>query len=92
MVFWDVHDADKAIGIELRDERYARLVIEVADPEAEIRRITQAAAGGHADQCPDRSAATHPNARPPQRTTPGQSSGEPGRCRHVPCELTSPYW
>jgi hypothetical protein len=47
LVFWDVHDADKAIGIELRDERYARLVIEVADPEAEIRRITQAAAGGH---------------------------------------------
>jgi hypothetical protein len=47
LVFWDVHDADKAIGIELRDERYARLVIEVADPEAAIRRITQAAAGGH---------------------------------------------
>ena len=46
-MFWDVHDADKAIGIELRDERYARLVIEVADPEAEIRRITQATTGGH---------------------------------------------
>jgi hypothetical protein len=42
LVFWDVHDPDKAIGIELRDERYARLVIEVADPEAEIRRIAQA--------------------------------------------------
>jgi len=41
LVFWDVHDPDKAIGIELRDERYARLVIEVADPEAEIRRISQ---------------------------------------------------
>ena len=41
-VFWDVHDPDKAIGIELRDERYARLVIEVADPEAEINRIAQA--------------------------------------------------
>ncbi len=41
LVFWDVHDPDKAIGIELRDERYARLVIEVADPEAEIRRIDQ---------------------------------------------------
>jgi len=32
LVFWDVHDPDKAVGIELRDERYARLVIEVADP------------------------------------------------------------
>jgi len=42
LVFWDVHDPDKAIGIELRDERYARLVIEVADPDAEINRIAQA--------------------------------------------------
>ena len=45
LVFWDVHDADKAIGIDLRDERCARLVIEVADPGAEISRITAAAAG-----------------------------------------------
>jgi len=45
LVFWDVHDADNAIGIDLRDERYARLVVEVADPEAEISRITAAAAG-----------------------------------------------
>jgi hypothetical protein len=43
-MFWDIHDADKAIGIELRDEHYARLVIKVAGPETEIRRITQAAA------------------------------------------------
>jgi hypothetical protein len=43
LVFCDAHDPDKAIGIELRDERYARLVIEVADPEAEIRQIAQAA-------------------------------------------------
>jgi hypothetical protein len=45
LVFWDVHDPDKAIGIDLRAERYARLVIEVADPEAEISRIMAAAAG-----------------------------------------------
>lgn len=31
-VFWDVHDGRKAIVIELADERYARLVIEVDDP------------------------------------------------------------
>ena len=31
-VFWDVHDPDKTIVIRLRDERYARLVIEVDDP------------------------------------------------------------
>ena len=42
LVFWDVHDPDKAIGIELRDEHYARLVIEVADPDGEICRIARA--------------------------------------------------
>jgi hypothetical protein len=45
LVFWDVHDPDKAIGIDLRDERYARLVIEVSDPKDEISRIMAAAAG-----------------------------------------------
>jgi hypothetical protein len=44
-VFWDVHDPDKAIGIDLRDERYARLVIEVSDPKDEISRIMAAVAG-----------------------------------------------
>ncbi len=41
-VFWDVHDAEKAIGIDLRGERYARLVLEVEDPEGEIAAIRQA--------------------------------------------------
>jgi len=45
MVFWDVHDPEKAIGIELGDERYGRLVLEVEDPEAEIARIEQAISG-----------------------------------------------
>src|SRR5215210_6735269 len=31
-VFWDVHDPEKTVVIHLRDERYARLVIEVEDP------------------------------------------------------------
>lgn len=43
-VFWDVHHAENAIGIELRDERYSRLVLEVEDPETDIARIEQAAA------------------------------------------------
>jgi hypothetical protein len=38
-VFWDVHDQKKAIVIDLRDEHFAKLVIEVADPEASIREI-----------------------------------------------------
>ena len=45
MVFWDVHDPEKAIGIELRDERYGRLVLEVENPEAEIARIEQVISG-----------------------------------------------
>lgn len=39
VVFWDVHHADKAIAIHLRDERYDRLVIEVDDPAATIAAI-----------------------------------------------------
>jgi hypothetical protein len=33
-VFWDVHDPVKTVVIQLRDERYARLVIEVENPSA----------------------------------------------------------
>ena len=43
-VFWDVHDPEKAIVIQLRDKRYARLVIEVEDPPATVAAI-QAFAG-----------------------------------------------
>ena len=41
-VFWDVCNQEKAIAIELQDERFATLVIEVADPEASIREILKA--------------------------------------------------
>jgi hypothetical protein len=33
-VFWDVHDPDKTVVIHLKDERYAKLVIEVENPHA----------------------------------------------------------
>jgi len=39
LVFWDVHDPERAIALELADERYQRLVIEVADPPAAIRLV-----------------------------------------------------
>nr|BFE58832.1 hypothetical protein GCM10020063_033580 [Dactylosporangium thailandense] len=38
-VFWDVHDPRKAVVIELTDERYARLVIEVEDPRAVVALV-----------------------------------------------------
>jgi hypothetical protein len=41
-VFWDVTDPDRAIVIRLADERYARLVVEVDDPEATAAAITRA--------------------------------------------------
>lgn len=41
-VFWDVHDADKAVVIHLVDERYARLVIGVQDPAETVAAIRRA--------------------------------------------------
>ena len=41
-VFWDVHDPEKTVVIQLRDERYARLVIEVEDPRATTAAIQKA--------------------------------------------------
>ena len=48
-VFWNVHDPDKAIGIDLRDERYDRLVLEVADPVQTVERLRGAAGAGAPD-------------------------------------------
>jgi len=41
-VLWDVHDPAKAIGIELRDEHYTKLVIQAGNPEEQIRKIREA--------------------------------------------------
>jgi len=41
-VFWNVHHAEKVIVIELHDERYTKLVIEVADPPATVATIYNA--------------------------------------------------
>lgn len=43
-VFWDVHDAQRAIVVGLRDERYARLIIEVDDPTSAIALVQDALA------------------------------------------------
>ena len=44
--FWDVHVPERAVIIDLADERYARLVIEVDDPWASAASINQALAVG----------------------------------------------
>ncbi|MCP2318043.1 hypothetical protein APR12_003396 [Nocardia amikacinitolerans] len=43
-VFWDVRDPDKAVVIELADERYARLVVQVDNPAEVVRLIEKACA------------------------------------------------
>ena len=38
-VFWDVHDYSKAIAIDLHDDTFSKVIIEVADPAATIEQI-----------------------------------------------------
>lgn len=35
-VFWDVHDPERTVVIELKDENYSELIVEVADPNATV--------------------------------------------------------
>jgi hypothetical protein len=42
LVFWDVHHPEKTIVVELEHERYQKLIVEVADPEAAVARINNA--------------------------------------------------
>ena len=39
-VFWDVHHPEKTIVVELRDERYNQLIVEVADPAAAVNLVS----------------------------------------------------
>ena len=41
-VFWDVHNPEKAIVIDLHDERFNQLVVEVADPGEAVKLIQSA--------------------------------------------------
>ncbi|MEH0407480.1 hypothetical protein ACIRVI_00510 [[Kitasatospora] papulosa] len=41
-VFWDVKDASKAIVVELADEEYTRLVLQVDDPRAAVALVETA--------------------------------------------------
>lgn len=38
-VFWDVHHPDQTVVIELHDERYNELIVEVADPAAAVEMV-----------------------------------------------------
>jgi hypothetical protein len=45
-MFWDVHDPAKAIVIELADDDFARLVVEVEDPDETVGLIERALTSG----------------------------------------------
>jgi hypothetical protein len=49
-VFWDVRHPEKAIVVELHDERFQRLVVEVADPAAAIQLLKAAVTPGRSDE------------------------------------------
>ncbi|GAB3453589.1 hypothetical protein [Actinophytocola sediminis] len=44
-VFWDVRNPSKAVVIELADEHYARLVLQVDDPRATVALVENALPG-----------------------------------------------
>ena len=44
-VFWDVHNPDKTVVIELKDERYNELIVEVAVPQAAVELVRAALPG-----------------------------------------------
>lgn len=41
-VFWDVHNPEKTIVIDLKDERYGKLIVEVEDPAETVMRVRDA--------------------------------------------------
>ena len=41
-VFWDVHHPEKTIVIDLHDERYNELIVEVEDPQMAVEQLTSA--------------------------------------------------
>jgi hypothetical protein len=41
-VFWDVHNPDNTVVIELKDERYAELIVEVVNPNAAVELVRPA--------------------------------------------------
>ena len=41
-IFWDVHRPENTVVIELKDERYNELIVEVADPEGAVKIVKTA--------------------------------------------------
>ena len=39
-LFWDVRDAENTVVVELDDEKYLQLIVEVEDPDAVVKLLT----------------------------------------------------
>jgi hypothetical protein len=39
-IFWDVHNPDNTIVIDLHDERYNELIVELADPQTAVEQVS----------------------------------------------------
>jgi hypothetical protein len=46
-VFWDVHNPANAIAVDLQDESYSTLIVEVADPRTAMSNIESALFNAH---------------------------------------------
>ena len=44
-VFWDVHNPENTVVIELEDDRFDELIVEVANPNAAVQMIEAALCG-----------------------------------------------
>ena len=43
-VFWDVHNPNKAVAFELRDEKFAKIIVQVRNPAETIALVNEALA------------------------------------------------
>lgn len=48
-ILWDIHKGSNAVDIELRDSEYARIVIEVAQPQQLVAQVAQLIGADSAD-------------------------------------------
>jgi hypothetical protein len=46
LVFWDVRHPERTVVVDLKHERYKKLIVEVADPGAAVALITQSIGAG----------------------------------------------
>jgi hypothetical protein len=42
LIFWDVRNPERTIVVDLKDENYSKLIVEVEDPEASVNLLNDA--------------------------------------------------